>query len=111
MRVRDCSVVLILMVWAQVGCGTAPKDPQVPKRYSQPEQVIAMPPCRVTVESLRPCDARLRTDDGTVLYLGSPAASFTVVRFVQTLQVGQVCSLPQDFLRYTESEAGKPQHQ
>ena len=110
MRTLVLSSVLSLVVWAQVGCETAPGDPQPPQRYSQPAQVIGMPPCRATVESLRPCDAALRTDDGTVLYLGSPAAPITVVRFVRTLKVGQTCSLPQDFIRYTESEAGK-EHQ
>jgi hypothetical protein len=101
------SGVLMLMLWAQVGCGTAPGDPPPPQRYSQPAQVIGMPPCRATVESLRPCDAGLRTDDGALLYLGSPAASITVVRFVRTLQVGQTCTLPQDFIRFSESEAAK----
>ena len=111
MRIRDWSGVLMLILWAQVGCETAPVDPQPPKRYSQPAQVVAMPPCRARVESLRPCDAALRTDDGTLLYLGSPAASYTLVRFVHTLQVGQSCSLPQDFIRFTEGEAAKEKAQ
>jgi hypothetical protein len=59
-----------------------------------------MPSCTAKVEEIAPCYARLSTEDGRVLYVGSPGASLEVVGFVNTLQKGKTYFLPDAFMEY-----------
>jgi len=83
-----------------VGCMTHSRAPQQADVYDSPTQVLAMSSCRARVDEIAPCYARLRTEDGKVLSIGSPAASPEIVGFVHTLRKGKTYHLPDAFAEY-----------
>ena len=67
-----------------------------------------MPSCAAKVEEFGPCFARLSTEDGRVLSVGSPGASPEVVGFVQTLRKGETYLLPDAFMEYQKKQVKGP---
>jgi hypothetical protein len=100
-------MTLILAVYL-VGCRTQPAASFHAARYEYAAQVLAMPSCAAKVEEIAPCYARLSSEDGRVLYIGSPGASPEVVAFIQTLQKGQTCFLPDAFMEYQKKQEKVP---
>jgi hypothetical protein len=90
------------------GCGTAPTTAQGTYIYEYVVQLLAMPSCSAKVEAIAPCYARLSTEDGRVLIVGSPGASWEVVSFVQTLQKGKTYFLPEAFMEYQKKQQEGP---
>lgn len=88
-----------------IGCTTPPTA--APLTYEYVAQVRAMPSCTATVQEIAPCYARLKTEDGRVLYIGSPGAAPEVVGFVQTLQKGKTYFLPDAFMKYQRDQREK----
>lgn len=90
------------------GCATAPTTAQRTCVYEYVVQLLAMPSCSAKVEAIGPCYARLSTEDGRVLIVGSPGASWEVVGFVQTLQKGKTYFLPEAFMEYQKKRQEGP---
>ena len=80
-------MALVLAVYL-AGCRTQPATCSHAACYEYAAQVLAMPSCAGKVEEIGPCYARLSTEDGRVLYVGSPGASAEVVGFIHTLEKG-----------------------
>jgi hypothetical protein len=100
-------MALVLAVYL-VGCRTQPATSSHAACYEYAAQVLAMPSCAAKVEELAPCYARLSTEDGRVLYVGSPGASPEVVGFIHTLQKGQTYFLPDAFMEYQKKQEKGP---
>ncbi len=88
------------------GCATsAVKQPAttiIPSSDTAAE-IRAMPRCRATVEGHHSCYSEFRTTDGQRFYIGSPAASLEVVRFLRTLQPGPAYEFPGIFHAYEKT--------
>ena len=67
-----------------------------------------MPSCHATVEATAACYACFKTDDGRQLCIGSPGCAPEVLGFVQTLEKGNACFLPDAFMDYLKSQREKP---
>jgi hypothetical protein len=90
------------------GCRTPPATCSHAACYEYVAQVLAMPSCAAKVEETGPCYARLSTEAGGVLYVGSPGASPEVVGFIHTLQKGQTYFLPDAFMEYQQKQEKGP---
>ncbi len=91
-----------------VGCRTEPATSTHAVCYEYAAQVLAMPSCAAKVEEIAPCYARLRTEEGRLLYVGSPGASPEIERFVQALEKGQTYFLPDAFMEYQRKQKTGP---
>ncbi len=98
----------IVAITCLAGCATTPTTAQHYYSYEYVAQLLAMPSCSARVEGIYPCYARLGTEDGKVLCVGSPGASPEVVGFVHTLQQGKTYSLPDAFMQYQKKQQKAP---
>ena len=103
-------LLCIVAIFCLAGCATTPTIAQREYRYEYVAQLLAMPSCAAKVEEIYPCYARLSTEDGKVLYVGSPGASPEVVGFVHTLQEGKTYFLPEAFMEYLKQQRKGPNH-
>jgi hypothetical protein len=71
--------------------------------YDTAERIAAMPPCKAEVEERFSCCLLMRTADGSKIWLGSPATTPEVLRFIPTLQDGQTYALPNAFLDWQKT--------
>ncbi len=97
------AMVLAALVWL-IGCAVPEEAPPLGQApgpvYDTAEQIRSMPTCRAVVVERGPCYARLRSKEGSELYLGSPGAGKDVMEFVQGLKDGRTYQLPEAFRRY-----------
>ena len=100
-------MALVLTV-CLVGCRTQVATSSHADVYEHATQILALPSCAAKVEKIAPCYARLSTEDGRVLYIGSPGASPEVAGFVQTLQKGKTYYLPNAFMEYQKKQMTGP---
>jgi hypothetical protein len=75
-------------------------DTAIPVYYETAEKLMAMPPCKATVEHVGTYWSGLRTVDGTRFCIGSPGATQEVRQFLETLNKGQTYDLPNAFFDY-----------
>ncbi len=101
---RLASLCLFALILPFTGCSTRKEVQHTGKAspffHDTAEQIKAMPPCRATVERKVVCYAVLRRADGKQFHIGSPGNTAEVHGFVDTLEKGQTCRLPHDFLTY-----------
>lgn len=107
MKTKFKMAVLVATV-CLAGCMTRPVAPQHADVYEYVAQLLAMPSCSAKAEAIYPCYARLRTEDGRELCVGSPGASPEVVGFVHTLQQGKTYFLPDAFMEYQKKQQEGP---
>ena len=68
--------------------------------YETAAQIKAMPPCKAVLEHDGTCVFSFTTTDGKKFWIGSPASKQDVIRFLQSLKVGETYELPKAFLDY-----------
>ncbi len=71
--------------------------------YDTAERIAAMPPCEAEVEERFSCCVRMRAVDGSRIWIGSPATTPEVLRFLPTLQDGQTYTLPDAFIEWQKT--------
>ena len=85
-----------------VGCKTTPvASPRSDEEdYEYVAQILAMPSRNATVIETAPCYTVFRSEGGRTFVIGSPDAPSEVVYFLQTLEKGRECRLPEAFMEY-----------
>lgn len=73
--------------------------------YDTARRIEEMPACKGRVLELFHGCARIMTADGVKFWIGSPAATSDVVRFVETLREGQEYQFPGKFTDWQRGEA------
>ncbi len=68
--------------------------------YDTAEKIQAMPRCEATVLERGPCFVYCRTAKAEGFYIGSPANSAEVGRFLDLLKDGQTYKFPETFIHY-----------
>ena len=71
--------------------------------FDTAEKIKAMPPCKATVEHVGVRDARLRTADGKLFFIGGDKATPEVIQFLETLRDKHACQFPDVFLEYRKA--------
>jgi hypothetical protein len=72
--------------------------------YTTAEQLALMPTCLVTVIQRAPCYCMLKTEDGTVFRVGSPANTAVLGKFVGTLEQGKTYTFPDAFVAFAKTQ-------
>ena len=92
---------------AGVAAAAPPAEPPA-MTYDTAAMIAGMPRFTGTVLEKFPCCARVCTADGTKLWIGSPAATSEVVRFVATLRECEDYVFPDAFLDWQKREQPRP---
>lgn len=72
--------------------------------YDTAERIAAMSRCEAEVEETFSCCVRMRTSDGSRIWIGSPATTSEVLNFLPTLEAGRNYTFPDAFLDWQETQ-------
>lgn len=72
--------------------------------YTTAEQLALMPTCKVTVVLRAPCYCTLKTEDGLVFRVGSPANTPELGKFLTTLEPGKSYTFPDAYVDFAKTQ-------
>ncbi len=97
-----CAILAFACIAA---CKSPTAKPTRTEIFEFDAQVLAMPSRHATMLKLCPCFAEFKdSDDGRIFYIGSPGASPNVEGFIGSLKEGQSFFLPDEFMRFLDSQ-------
>jgi hypothetical protein len=97
------AVVMLLTACAGRKHPHQPGSAEIPV-YDTVEKLHAMPRCKAVVVERGPCYVQLRTAQGEVFLIGSPAASLDLVQFLNELKETETYKFPETFQKYQDHQ-------